>query len=612
MAESAGTSRAGPTPRSSLADRRWVIGWALVLLLLALAGLGGAPLFDVDEGAFSEATREMLASGDWGHTTLNGEPRWDKPMFSYWMQSLSVAAFGLHEAALRLPSALASWGWALALLLFAAPRWGRASGIAAAGLLASALGVVLIGRAATADALLNLWLTLATLDLWRHLEADGAPAGRAPLRRAALWMALGLLTKGPVAVLIPGAAVGLWLLTGPLHEIGPRLRALLGDAPAWAILLGLGLPWYGYAYLTYGREFIDGFILKHNLQRYGGTLEGHSGSLFYYVGVLPLLLLPWTPLALAVLRRAMGIWRQDRLGRFLLGWAGFVLVFFSFSGTKLPHYVLYGISPIALLAGRVLARWLGDEGRIGDGHASGGPVRPRAVTGLILLAGLWPWLGVAIAVVVQQRAAGIADAYYRTMLMPDGAGLGPLITAAALASVGLLGVAVIARWQRGPAGWPAPTLAAALLAVVLPQVLGALPWWGERLQGAVKASAAVARPILASDGLPSAQPGQPLRGVVQWGLDQPSFALYLERPVPRRAPQPGELALARRDRIEGLVRERLLAEAASAGRSLTPAETDAAGRSAWQLLHEQRGLVLLRWQGVAAVATSAAFTEKTP
>jgi len=586
-------------------DRRWLIGWALVLLLIALAGLGGAPLFDVDEGAFSEATREMLASGDWGHTTLNGEPRWDKPMFSYWMQSLSVAAFGLHEAALRLPSALASWGWALALLLFAAPRWGRSAGMAAAGLLASALGVVLIGRAATADALLNLWLTLATLDLWRHVEADGAPAGRVPLRRAALWIAFGLLTKGPVAVLIPGAAVGLWLLTGPWREIGPRLRALLGDAPAWAILLGLGLPWYGYAYLTYGREFIDGFIFKHNLQRYGGTLEGHSGSLFYYVGVLPLLLLPWTPLALALLRRAVGTWRQDRLGRFLLGWAGFVLVFFSFSGTKLPHYVLYGISPIALLAGRVLARWLGDGDRRSDG-----PARPHAVTGLIVLAGLWPWLGVVAAVAVQQRAAGIADAYYRTMLMPDGAGLSPLILPAALASAGLLAVAALARWQRGAAGWRAPTLAAALLAVVLPQVLGVLPWWGERLQGAVKANAAVARPILASDGLPAVQPGQPLRGVVQWGLDQPSFALYLERPVPRRAPQPGELALARRDRIERLVRERLQAEASAAGRSLTPAEADAAGRSAWQLLNEQRGLVLLRWRGVTA--PTSAPSETTP
>lgn len=579
--------------RTPAADRPWLIAWALVLLLLALTGLGGAPLFDVDEGAFSEATREMLASGDWGRTTLNGEPRWDKPMASYWLQSLSVSAFGLHEAALRLPSALASWGWALALLLFAAPRWGRSSGVAAAGLLASALGVVVIGRAATADALLNLWLTLATLDLWRHLEADGAPAGRAPLRRAALWIACGLLTKGPVAVLIPGAAVGLWLLTGPWSDLGPRLRALLGDGLAWAILLGLGLPWYAYAYATYGREFIDGFILKHNLQRYGGTLEGHSGSLFYYVVVLPLLLLPWTPLALAVAGRALRIWRQDRLGRFLLGWAAFVLVFFSFSGTKLPHYVLYGVSPIALLAGRVLARWLGDPAP-GDP----GPARPRAVIGLIALALLWPWLGVAIAVAVQRHAAGIADLYYRAMLAPDGAGLGPLVLAAALGSGGLLAVALLARAWRGVAGWQAPTLAAALLAVVLPQVLGALPWWGERLQGAVKASAAVARPILAASGLPPAQPGQPLRGIVQWGLDQPSFALYLERPVPRRAPQPGELALARRDRIDRLVRERLQAEASAAGRPLTPAEADAAGRGAWQLLHEQRGLLLLRWQGV--------------
>jgi 4-amino-4-deoxy-L-arabinose transferase-like glycosyltransferase len=88
-------------------------------LLLAVAigffvNLGGIPLFDLDEGAFAEATREMLASGTFAATYLDGVPRYDKPIFSYWMQALSITLFGLNEWAVRLPSALASclWLWA--------------------------------------------------------------------------------------------------------------------------------------------------------------------------------------------------------------------------------------------------------------------------------------------------------------------------------------------------------------------------------------------------------------------------------------------------------------------------------------------------------------------
>src|SRR4051812_4569086 len=110
-APASGRSLAALVP--SRAARR--IAWSLALLLPLLWQLGGTPLFDVDEGAFSEATREMLASGDWLHTTLNGAPRFDKPIGVYWLQALSVSLFGLGEFALRLPSVLACWAMALAL-----------------------------------------------------------------------------------------------------------------------------------------------------------------------------------------------------------------------------------------------------------------------------------------------------------------------------------------------------------------------------------------------------------------------------------------------------------------------------------------------------------------
>src|SRR3954451_782250 len=113
---------AAALPASGAARR---VVWALLVLLPLVCYLGGALLFDVDEGAFSEATREMLASHDWGHTTLNGADRFDKPIGIYWLQAAAVSVFGLGEFALRLPSALAAWIMGLALGGFAARRWGQ-------------------------------------------------------------------------------------------------------------------------------------------------------------------------------------------------------------------------------------------------------------------------------------------------------------------------------------------------------------------------------------------------------------------------------------------------------------------------------------------------------
>ena len=275
------------TACGGLSRRTWVL-LALVLLAFWLGGLGLAPLFDVDEGAFSEASREMLTSGDWGHTTLSGTDRFDKPILVYWFQAASLALLGVNEWATRLPSALAGWGWCVALAGFAAPRWGWRVAVLAAGMLATSVGPMLIGRAATADSLLNLLLTLTALDLWRVVQPGARDGNPWPLRRAALWLGLGLLDKGPVAFVVPGGALALWWLLSPLAaQRWPLARRVLADGRAWIIVLLVAGPWYAYALHRHGMAFVDGFFLKHNLDRFNGTLEGHSGSPLYYLVVMP-------------------------------------------------------------------------------------------------------------------------------------------------------------------------------------------------------------------------------------------------------------------------------------------------------------------------------------
>ena len=272
-------------PGMNTAEFAWLARWTgrswterLMLALLCtaplvwlLAGTASTWLFDVDEGAFSEATREMIVSGDWGHTTLQGVNRFDKPIGVYWLQAASVQIFGLHEWALRLPSVLACWLSALALGRFAWQLWGLPAGVMAVLIHSTSIGPWVMAHAATADAVLGMWLVLSALDLCRFL-VHGQPAH---LRRVALWTGLGMLTKGPVAILIPAATLLLWCLQ---QRSAKALLASLRDGPAWLIFLAVCLPWYSYALWRHGDEFIQGFFVRHNLSRFDGVKFGHRAA----------------------------------------------------------------------------------------------------------------------------------------------------------------------------------------------------------------------------------------------------------------------------------------------------------------------------------------------
>src|SRR3954471_16148363 len=166
-----------------------------VLLSFFLA-LGRAPLFDVDEGAFSQATLEMFQRGDFLSTYLNGVPRYDKPILVYWLQAASVLAFGPTEFAFRLPSALCATLWCAAVFAFTRKNFGANAGLVAAAITATSVGVFAIGRAATADGLLNLCLVVTMFAAWEHLKSGE----RKWLYAVFAATGLGVMAKGPVAL----------------------------------------------------------------------------------------------------------------------------------------------------------------------------------------------------------------------------------------------------------------------------------------------------------------------------------------------------------------------------------------------------------------------------
>lgn len=485
----------------------WVV---LALLTLYLVRLSGAPLFDVDEGAFAEASREMLASGDWGHTTLNGADRFDKPIFIYWCQAALMALFGPQDWVARLPSALAVLAATFAVWRFAAQQWGEAAGQRAAFMLGSSLGLLAIGRAATADGMLNALLIATGLSLWTFASTGS----RSALRWAYVWCGLGLLTKGPVALLIPGVTLLIWSF---ITDRGQTAWRALCEPKGWVLLIAIAAPWYLYALQRHEMAFVEGFFLKHNVQRFTNTLEGHRGNPLYYFVVLPLLLLPWSPWCARLLGNLREQW-SDPLPRFLWIWVLFVLGFFTLSGTKLPHYMLYGLTPLVLL---MVAQ---SEKR---------PASQIWLTLLWICTGLSCALAFAVPLIAAWGATTVTDTWIQPLLASAPDGFGVQVAAVCVAVVGL-GVAVTRRYT------PWARLMTGVWLVSMLWVGVVIPWLGQVLQAPFQEVATWARQH------------HPEARIVQWQMHQPSFAFYLGTPTTQQPPTDSDWVIVRHDRVQGL------------------------------------------------------------
>lgn len=329
----------------------------LVLILLALIASPvllfnlSYPLMEPDENRNAQISMEMFRSGDYVVPTRNGLPYISKPPLLFWMVSASYGLFGICEWAARLPVALAALLAVLVTFLLGRNLVGnRAAWIGALLLLLSG-GFVLAGRYLLMDAVLTLCVTTGLL---------AAYAGGANRRHRTLWWLLagvacgvGILVKGPVALVLvlPPLVACQWLSRGAFSMRWREGALLIGVA------LLLSAPWY---LLVEGRqgEFVGEFFWKQNVMRYTNAFD-HQEPWWFYPPVIVLGMLPVSALfpalaAFLVSRRSdLRVHRTQALG-FLVLAAGWVVLFFSMSSSKLPTYILPAIPAICLLLGRLL------------------------------------------------------------------------------------------------------------------------------------------------------------------------------------------------------------------------------------------------------------------
>lgn len=354
----------------------------LLLLLLSailfLTAIGSYRQFLRAESPFSLGARMMLETDEFLLPHGPHELPLNKPPLQYWLIGISYKLFGFSYGASRIPSALCGLGvitlvYILGLRLRDNPV-GKQLGLSAAAVLATSYLFWAFARLAMPDMLLTLCVSTA-LGCWMLVLTDQTrrPAALALIGYAAV--ALGVLTKGPVAIVLALFPVLGELLISRNLTILRRLRPI----PGGLVFLFLTAPYFLLVYADDGVEPLRNFFINENWGRFTGATYTHRpGFLFYEVTAFFADLVPWSPLLL-ITASSPGWWRNADEPRrcqlrILFLWMIAPIVFFSLSHFTLDYYFLPALPPAALFIAQGLL------------EAGPAPARSRRVR----------WIGVAI------------------------------------------------------------------------------------------------------------------------------------------------------------------------------------------------------------------------
>ena len=335
---------------SALAKRVYIVTFFIVIAFY-LFGLGYLPLLGPDEPRYAQVAREMLLRGDPITPTLGGHTWFEKPPLLYWLMIAAAKVFGMNEWSARLGPALCG------LLTIAAVYWvgrevERTGGIADFGIwsalvTASCLGLIVFSRAASFDVVITMTTTWALAFFLLHelLRKRWFLAG------FYVCVGLSLLAKGLVGVVVPFGVVGVYYL---LRRKWPARHVFVSFVWGVPLALAVAAIWYGPVIAEHRWSFIDEFFVQHHFARYTSNKYKHPQPIYFFPAIIMMLTLPWTGFLIDAFAKVRSwSWRGDDslsiVRVFSVAWLLLPIVFFSFSGSKLPGYVLPCVPAAALL-----------------------------------------------------------------------------------------------------------------------------------------------------------------------------------------------------------------------------------------------------------------------
>lgn len=324
------------------------------------------PFLGPDEPRYAQVAVEMFTRGDWVTPTLGGHNWFEKPVLLYWLEIVSFNIFGVSEFAARLGSAFSGLGTVAALYILGrnVELNGRSQGKWFALIGAATISILGFSHGASFDIIVTFPLTAALVSFYvfEKRNSSNSSGQTLPLVLFYVFIGVALLAKGLIGVVFPAGIIGLFYV---LSWKMPPLRFLL--SVVWGLLISLAIAslWYFPMYQRHGWEFIDEFIIQHHFQRFTSNKYQHPQPFYFFWIVLPIMTLPWLPLLVGEIwkryREPRSVTIEPNLFIFAASWLIVPLVFFSFSGSKLPGYILPAVPPAVAIAALFAARNVGQS-----------------------------------------------------------------------------------------------------------------------------------------------------------------------------------------------------------------------------------------------------------
>ncbi len=339
----------------------FVVPFILYIVLLPVM-----PLMEPDEGRYSAISSYMNKSGDYVTPRLKETVYIEKPPLAYWATALSFKIFGENEFSSRLFAGLCAWGCILLVYAMGNFIYKDKTGLFAAAVLSTSLFHFAIGRINILDMPVAFFLSMAIWSGYRYFIGKG---------KGWLYLfygssALAFLTKGLIGIVFPAAIIIIWLLFSKRWREVFKLFSPIGVS----IYLAISLPWIILVQKA-NPDFLRFFFVQEHFQRYTKTIHQHYEPFYFYIPFLFLGTLPWCAFIFRALRTNMqsgaAMWFKkfsSCFGKeetvFLLSWAGFITLFFSFSSSKLIPYIAPVFLPLSLFMGRLFST---SDGSINNG-----------------------------------------------------------------------------------------------------------------------------------------------------------------------------------------------------------------------------------------------------